>query len=188
MIHNDHCILVDFLNLLKSNTGKNDALFSSEDELLAAIKTAVGRLKEYITKNHADKKVSLIIVTKSFTMKEINDLSYNDIIRMISWVFASELEETVYNIKIVLTNGEDTKDKEADDRALFHLYNAYKESNGIENVTLISNDKFRNLEDHYHKKVVCNFFWKKKTGDSWRDCNSVLLDRITFSNNIFQYF
>lgn len=151
--------IIDFLNLARTEfSGKGDAKFASIDQMIERIGTIA----------HGIKKLGdfhkIYIVTKSFKFNE--RISYLDVIKIVLWAFCQAIPEWKQKFCLVLVNGINDKDKEADDRALFILYNEFSKMTKKE-VVILSSDKFDSLKSHYYRKVTLNFYAARYIDSFW---------------------
>lgn len=156
----DGVYIIDFLNLLRNLICDTaDAKFKTINELINGIKS----IALYINKIIQDFE-EMYIVTKFF--KPDNEILYDDIPKIIMWSFGEVMMNKINKIKLVLVNGTDIKDKEADDRALFILYNEISLTKP--NICILSNDRFDSIENHFSKKVTLKFYHLTVLNDSWK--------------------
>lgn len=160
-IDNNTIAIIDLLNLIrKPICDKNNGKFESIDELIKIIEIIAIKIK------NMGEFQKIYLVTKSFKFN--NEISYNDILRIIMWAFCITIPEWNDKICLVLANGTDPYDKEADDRTLFILYNEITKT--MKNpVIIISDDHFEDIQMHYLNHVVLNFFWIKKIEKKWNN-------------------
>lgn len=153
--------LIDFLNMVRIEiVDAPEAKFQTIDEFVATIRViarkihAMGNFK------------NIYLVTKSFKFSE--EISYNKVIPIILWAFCTTIPEWINKIRLVLVNGINDKDREADDRALFYLSGEYSKTMDAD-VIIFSNDNFSSLKTHFFRKIVLNFYTVKKTGETWEN-------------------
>jgi hypothetical protein len=152
-------IIIDLLNLMRTPiSDRSDAKFKDLDEFTNAIDSIVCLVKKM---NNFER---LYLVTKSFILDK--KILYHDIPKIILWEFCKRMPEKMDNIYLVLVNGVDPQDKEADDRTLFILYNEI--SLIYSNILIISNDHFSNLSTHYMRRVTLRFCWMRDIGETWQ--------------------
>lgn len=153
--------LIDFLNLIRKNiSDRPEAKFQSVEEFIENITTIAHKIK-----NLGDFK-QIFLVTKSFKFND--NIKYYDVLKIIIWCFCKAIPEWIDKIRLVLVNGINDKDKEADDRALFILYNEY--SITMESpVIIVSGDNFDSLKSHFLRYVTLNFYYPKVVGDTWNE-------------------
>lgn len=157
--------IIDFLNLARKDiSGRGDAKFVSIDEMIGRIEMIAHDIK-----NLGDFH-KIYIVTKSFKFNE--RISYTDVIKIILWAFCKTIPEWKQKFCLVLVNGINDKDKEADDRALFILYNEFSKTTK-KDIVILSNDKFDSLKSHYFRKVTLNFYVAKSIDYYWNTSNIV---------------
>lgn len=153
----DTIILVDFLNLVRNPiSNRQDGKFETESEFIENIH----KLAEMLKKKGDFKKIYLVV--KSFNFGKI---PYTDILRIIMWSFCYSIPEWLNRTELVLVNGINDKDKEADDRALFILYDELSKINSP--IIILSHDNFSNLESHLQRKVILNFFVMNEIAKTW---------------------
>lgn len=159
--------LVDFLNLIRATiSNRPDAKFETINEFICHTKLIAQQIRGMGDFN------KIYIVTKSFKFND--DILYNDLLRIILWSFFNAVPEWVNKICLVLVNGINSKDKEADDRTLFILYNEFIKTTNMRTI-IISNDNFKNLKTHILKRITLNFYWIGCIKTSWR--NSEIISR-----------
>lgn len=164
--------LVDFLNLARNPiSNRPDARFQSIDELINTISELAKQIRELAEFDR------IYLVTKSFNFDNL--VTYKDVIKIILWSFCKALPEWKDRIFLVLVNGINDKDKEADDRTLFILYNEFIKTTD-KNVIILSNDNFCNLKRHFLRKVTLNFFWIKNLDGTWETSEIVALFKGSF--------
>lgn len=159
---NETIALVDFLNLArKLIAGRSDAKFKTIEEFMASIREIAFQI------NKIGNFEKIYLVTKSFKFNE--EISYNDILRIIVWSFCDAIPEWKDSNKIilVLVNGINDKDAEADDRTLFILYKEFLMTTD-KRVVILSNDNFESIKSHYLRKVVLNFYSIGSIGSMWK--------------------
>ena len=153
--------LIDFLNLARKNiSGRDKAKFTDIDEFIASIKTIAHEVRALGDFS------KIYLVTKSFNFNE--EISYTDIPLVIMWSFCKAIPEWTNRICLVLVNGINDKDREADDRALFVLYKEYCRTTTMQAI-IFSNDNFESLRSHYLRKVTLNFYSAETIEETWRD-------------------
>ncbi|XWV24681.1 putative ORFan [Tupanvirus deep ocean] len=151
--------LVDLLNLARKDiSNRGDAKFKNIDEFIINIKNIAYHLRS-MGDFH-----KIYLVTKSFKFDK--KVSYNDVLRIIMWSFCNAVPEWRQKICLVLVNGINDKDKEADDRALFILYNEFSKTS-TKHVVILSNDNFGSIKSHFMRKVTLNFYFAKSITDTW---------------------
>ncbi|XWV25921.1 putative orfan [Tupanvirus soda lake] len=151
--------LVDLLNLARKDiSNRDDAKFKSIDEFIINIQNIARNLRSM------GDFYKIYLVTKSFKFNK--KISYNDILRIIMWSFCHAVPEWQHKICLVLVNGINDKDKEADDRALFILYNEFTKTS-TKRVVILSNDNFGSIKSHFMRKVTLNFYFAKTINNTW---------------------
>jgi len=166
-------VIVDFLNMVRKEiSGRPDAKFTTVDDFIDTIMKVARQVHSF------GNFQKIYLVTKSFKFSE--EITYNNVPLIIIWSFCKAVPEWREKLFLVLVNGINDKDREADDRALFILYNEILKSTTM-NVFIISNDKFRSLDTHFLRKVILNFYVAKTLAESWN--NSVIVSRF---GGIFQ--
>jgi hypothetical protein len=164
--------LVDVLSLLRKNISyKPDAKFETLDELIDNIKKIAIQIKEIRDFSQ------IYLVTKSFTFNQ--DIGYNDVCKIILWSFCKAIPEWVGRIKLVLVNGINSNDKEADDRALFILYNEFLKTTESQ-VVILSYDNFKSLKSHFLNTVTLNFFNMEYVTENWYNSQIFLCHKASF--------
>lgn len=156
----DTIAIVDFLNLSRSLICERvDAKFNSLDEFILIIGKIANQLR-------AINDFSCIyIVTKSFNLND--DVKYFDIPKIIIWTFCKAVPEWEHRINVVLVNGINDNDKEADDRSLFILYSQYALTT-TDNVIILSNDNFDSLKNQIVRPVTLNFCRALDIKNDWK--------------------
>ena len=169
--------LFDFLNLARCDiSDRNDARFRTIDEFIENT-MAIARNIKTLGKFH-----KIYLVTKSFRFNE--KISYNDMVRIILWSFCKAIPEWQNEICLVLVNGINDKDREADDRALFILYNELSKINATKRVVIFSNDNFASIKSHYLRTVTLNHYYIKKNSDTWQSSEIVSKHKGTHQQNV----
>lgn len=155
-------LLVDFLNLLLIGiSDRSEAKFKSLDDMIIHIDKIVKKIREI---GDFDK---VYIHIKSFNL--CDGITYNDIPRIVMWCFCRLVPEWRNKICLVLVNGINVRDIEADDRSLFILHDEYKRTMDNSFVFILSNDNFKSMKTHFHRQVTLNFFSVSKIGKSWSE-------------------
>lgn len=158
LLTNETIVMVDFLNLVRKQiVDREDATFKTVDEFIKVIATTAKHLKSM-----CDFK-KIFLVTKSFTFDK--EILYMQTLVIIMWSFLTAVPEWENKVCLVAVNGINDFDKEADDRALFILYNEY--SMMYQHVIILSDDNFKNIDTHLSRKTTFNFYWEKKIGETW---------------------
>jgi hypothetical protein len=169
--------IVDFLNLARNAiSNRPDARFQTIDEFIVAISELAKQIKEMASFDR------IYLVTKSF--KFDNLITYKDVIRIILWSFCKTLPEWIDRVCLVLVNGINVNDKEADDRTLFILYDEFTKTID-RRVVILSNDNFGNLKKHFLRKVILNFFWVKRLDETWQTSEIIVRFKGSFQQNTF---
>lgn len=158
----NNIIIIDFLNLTRSYiVNRKDAKFTSIDDFINIVYLMVEKINANFTFDY------VYLVTKILDFGD--DIKYSDILKLFLWSFCKKFKWKD-KIILVMVNGINDNDKEADDRTLFILYDQIKKTTNY-NVTIISNDKFDNLKNHYMRHVVLNFYYLKTYDeDTWHKC------------------
>lgn len=170
----DNILIIDFLNLIRTEIcHRSDAKFKTIDELIEGIRMIAKTIRNT---NNFEK---IYLVTKSFIFNK--EILYNDIPKIIMWTFCREIPDKLDKIYLVLVNGMNDKDKEADDRALFILYNEMLFTGS--NITILSNDRFDNIQSHYLRKVTLKFYWIKSIGETWQTSEIYYSKKAIFQQN-----
>lgn len=153
--------LIDFLNIVRIEIADTpDAKFQTIDEFIATIKLIAQKI-------HAmDNFKQIYLVTKSFKFND--EISYIKMIPIILWAFGTAVPNWQDKIRLVLVNGINDKDREADDRALFYLSSEYSKTMNRD-VIIFSNDNFSSLKSHFFREIVLNFYTIKNIGETWQD-------------------
>ena len=153
--------IIDFLNLIrKSISDRPDAKFRTIDEFIANIKDIAQQIRLMGDFSR------IYLVTKSFKFND--EISYNDILKIILWSFCTAIPEWSDRICLVLVNGINDKDKEADDRSLFILYSEFSMTTNYR-IQILSNDNFESLKTHFTREVTLSFYSTKQIGDGWKN-------------------
>lgn len=154
-------VLIDFLNLARKHISERpEAKFRTVEEFIDNISTIACQIKKM------GNFKQIYLVTKSFKFNK--DISYNDVLKIIMWSFCKTIPEWIDRIHLVLVNGINDQDKEADDRALFILYNEFSKT--IESpIIIFSNDNFESLKTHFLRYVVLNFYYIKHIAKNWKE-------------------
>lgn len=153
--------IIDFLNMARIEIAdKQDAKFQTIDDFVMTIKIIALKIRSL-----GDFKM-VYLVTKSFRFSD--EISYQKLILIIIWAFCSAIPDWQDRICLVLVNGIDDKDREADDRALFFLYSEYSRTTNLD-VFIFSNDNFSSLKSHFFRRMVLNFYTAKKIDNSWEN-------------------
>lgn len=161
---NDGIAVIDFLNLVrKTIADRPDAKFATTEEFSANIMKIAKEIHEL--GNY--EKIFLVVNFFNFN----NEIPYKDVLRIIVWSFCTSIPGSENRLCLVLVNGINDKDKEADDRALFILYNELGIASNSK-IRIISNDKFENLDTHYLREVSLNFYRTKYIGETWQ-CSAI---------------
>lgn len=152
--------IIDFLNLTRKEISHRPAAkFVSLKDFVNTVQTIAMRIKRM-----GDFK-RIYIVTKSFNFN--NQIKYSDVPMIIIWAFFQILPEWINKLFLVLVNGINGSDKEADDRALFILYDEISKATTGQ-VVILSNDNFSSLRTQFYRKVVLNFYSVKNIGKTWK--------------------
>ncbi|MEM3061962.1 MAG: hypothetical protein QW303_00250 [Nitrososphaerota archaeon] len=153
--------IIDFLNLVRKEiSDRPNARFNTVDEFVDHIREIARKIRNL---NHFGR---IYLVTKSFNFDK--KVLYHNIPRIIMWAFCTTVPEWTDKICLILVNGINEKDKEADDRTLFVLHNELTFTTNSR-IMIISNDNFKNLRSHFLRDVTLNFFWVKFVGKDWRE-------------------
>ena len=173
----DTIAIVDFLNLARARkpiADRPDAKFRTIDEFnqnITEIALQIRSMGDF---------EKIYIVTKSFKFDK--NISYKDIPRIIMWGFCMAVPEWTNKICLVLVNGINDKDKEADDRALFIIYHEYAMTTGLK-VIILSNDNFDSLNSHFLRDVTLNFYWVESMGPTWETSKIISTTKRIFPQN-----
>ncbi|MEM0353992.1 MAG: hypothetical protein QXW79_00285 [Thermoplasmata archaeon] len=153
--------IVDFLNLVRKEiSDRPDAKFNTVDEFIDHIREIARKIRKL---NHFGR---IYLVTKSFNFDK--RILYHNIPCIIMWAFCTTIPEWTNRICLILVNGINEKDKEADDRSLFVLYNELTFTTSSR-IIIISNDNFKNLRNHFLREVTLNFYWIRNVGEDWME-------------------
>lgn len=171
---NDSVAIIDFLNLTRKYiSDRKDAKFSSVNDFIEKIIETVKHIRTFGN----FKKIYLI--TKSFRFDD--EISYYDVVRIIMWSVCKAVPEWFNKFCLVLVNGINDKDKEADDRALFIMFNEILKTKM--NPIIISNDNFESLRSHYLRQVTLNFYLPIDITDSWKNMKIISSYNAIFRQN-----
>jgi hypothetical protein len=154
--------IFDFLNQVRGNIAdRDDARFKTLDEFIEYIMTTARHIK---TLGHFRK---IYLVTKSFCFGD--DISYYDVLRIILWSFCHAVPEWKKKICLVLVNGLNDSDREADDRALFVLYDELSILFNPKRIIIFSDDNLESIKSHFFSEVTLNFYFMETMSGTWFD-------------------
>lgn len=160
-------LLVDFLNLVRSRISDKsaDAKFETLDELISST-MEIAKLIYSISEKEQINFEKIYLVTKSF--KFSNEILYNDIPKIIIWSFCTAVPQWKNKVCLVLVNGINQKDRAADDRTLFILYNEFLKTIPELKIMILSNDHFNDIGSQFLRQVTLSFYWAGYMTEDWK--------------------